>query len=55
MEATLKIFSEVFAWFLKEGGTLLGWMLDKPIILLSLSIFFVGAVVSMLSRIYNAF
>lgn len=52
---TLDIFSEVFAWFLQEGGNLLSWMLDKPIILLSLAIFFVGAVVGVLSRIYGSF
>lgn len=52
---TLKIFSEVMAWFLKEGGTLLSWMLDKPIILLSLAIFFVGSVIGVLSRIYSSF
>lgn len=52
---TLSIFSEVFAWFLKEGGNLLAWMLGKPIILLSLSVFFVGAVVGMLARIYSSF
>lgn len=52
---TLSIFSEVFSWFLKEGGNLLSWMLGKPIILLSLSVFFVGAVVGMLSRIYSSF
>lgn len=52
---TLSIFSEVFAWFLEEGGNLLSWMLDKPIILLSLAIFFVGAVVGVLARIYSSF
>lgn len=52
---TLGVFSEVFAWFLEEGANLLSWMLDKPIILLSLAIFFVGAVVGMLSRIYSSF
>lgn len=52
---TLTTFSSVFAWFLDRGGELLTWMLNKPIILLALSIFFVGAVVGMLSRIYNAF
>ncbi len=52
---TLTTFSSVFAWFLERGGELLTWMLDKPIILLALSIFFVGSVVGMLSRIYNAF
>lgn len=52
---TLTTFSEVFSWFLKEGGNLLSWMLDKPIILLSLSVFFVGAVVGILGRIYSSF
>lgn len=52
---TLTIFSEVFAWFLQEGGNLLSWMLGKPIILLSLAVFFVGAVVGVLSRIYSSF
>lgn len=52
---TLTIFSEVFSWFLKEGANLLNWMLDKPIILLSLAIFFVGAVISVLARIYSSF
>lgn len=52
---TLSIFTEVFAWFLDQGALLLSWMLDKPIILLSLAIFFVGAVIGVLSRIYNAF
>lgn len=55
LSGTLDIFSEVFAWFLEEGANLLSWMLDKPIILLSLAIFFVGAVIGVLSRIYNAF
>ena len=52
---TLSIFSEVFAWFLKEGANLLSWMLDKPIILLSLALFFVGAVIGVLARIYGSF
>jgi hypothetical protein len=30
-------------------------MLGKPIILLSLSVFFVGAVVGVLARIYSSF
>ena len=52
---TLDTFSEVFQWFLDSGGDLLAWMLDKPIILLSLAIFFVGAVVGVLARIYSSF
>lgn len=52
---TLDTFSEVFQWFLTSGGDLLSWMLDKPIILLSLAIFFVGAVVGVLARIYSSF
>lgn len=52
---TLATFTEVFEWFLASGGDLLAWMLDKPIILLSLAIFFVGAVVGVLARIYSSF
>lgn len=52
---TLETFTEVFDWFLQSGGDLLAWMLDKPIILLSLAIFFVGAVVGVLARIYSSF
>lgn len=52
---TLSTFTSVFQWFLDQGGLLLEWMLDKPIILLSLSIFFVGAVVGVLGRIYHSF
>lgn len=52
---TLKTFSDVFAWFLQEGAALLSWMLDKPIILLSLAVFFVGSVIGVLSRIYSSF
>lgn len=55
LSGTLSIFGEVFQWFLDMGADLLSWMLDKPIILCSLAIFFAGAVVGMLSRIYNAF
>lgn len=55
LSGTLAIFTEVFQWFLTSGGELLSWMLDKPIILCSLAVFFVGSVVGMLSRIYNAF
>lgn len=55
LTGTLSIFSEVFRWFLQEGGNLLSWMLDKPIILLSLAVFFVGSVIGVLSRIYSSF
>lgn len=55
LSGTLSIFSEVFGWFLQEGGNLLEWMLDKPIILCSLAIFFAGAVIGILKRVYNAF
>lgn len=55
LTGTLSIFSEVFGWLLKEGANLLSWMLDKPIILCSLAIFFAGSVIGVLKRIYNAF
>lgn len=55
LSGTLAIFTEVFGWLLQEGANLLEWMLDKPIILCSLAIFFAGAVIGILKRIYNAF
>ena len=55
LSGTLSIFSEVFGWLLEEGANLLSWMLDKPIILCSLALFFAGSVIGILKRIYNAF
>lgn len=50
----LEIFSQLFAWILEEGATLLGWMLDKPILMISMGLFFCGAIIAFLMRIYHS-
>ena len=49
----LNIFSQLFAWILKEGAILLSWMLDKPILMISMGLFFCGAIIAFLLRIYH--
>lgn len=50
----LGIFSDLFAWILDEGATLLTWMLDKPILMISMGLFFCGAIIAFLMRIYHS-
>lgn len=50
----LGIFSDLFAWILDEGATLLSWMLDKPILMISMGLFFCGAIIAFLMRIYHS-
>lgn len=50
----LEIFSQLFAWILNEGATLLAWMLDKPILMISMGLFFCGAIIGFLIRIYRS-
>lgn len=50
----LGIFSDLFAWILSEGATLLSWMLDKPILMISMGLFFCGAIIAFLMRIYHS-
>lgn len=50
----LDIFSQLFAWILEEGATLLSWMLDKPILMISMGLFFCGAIIAFLMRIYHS-
>lgn len=50
----LDIFSQLFAWILEEGATLLTWMLDKPILMISMGLFFCGAIIAFLMRIYHS-
>lgn len=50
----LGIFSKLFAWILKEGATLLNWMLDKPILMIAMGLFFCGAIIAFLMRIYHS-
>ena len=50
----LEIFSQLFAWILDEGSTLLTWMLDKPILMIAMGLFFCGAIIAFLMRIYHS-
>lgn len=50
----LDIFSQLFAWILDEGATLLSWMLDKPILMIAMGLFFCGAIIAFLMRIYHS-
>lgn len=50
----LGIFSDLFAWILEEGATLLSWMLDKPILMIAMGLFFCGAIIAFLMRIYHS-
>lgn len=50
----LGIFSQLFKWVLDEGATLLTWMLNKPILMISMSLFFIGAIIAFVMRIYHS-
>lgn len=50
----LDIFSQLMSWILEEGATLLTWMLDKPILMISMGLFFCGAIIAFLMRIYHS-
>lgn len=54
MTSLLGSFTEVAAWMWKEIGLLLSWILNQPILLLAMSLFFVGAVVSFFIRVFHS-
>lgn len=54
MTELLSAFTQVAAWMWSEIGLLLTWILNQPILLLSMSLFFVGAVVSFFIRIFHS-
>ena len=54
MTALLASFTEVAAWFWSEIGKLLSFILGQPIIVLSMSLFFVGAIVSFFIRVFHS-
>lgn len=54
MTSLLASFSTVAAWMWKEIGLLLTWILGQPILLLSMSIFFVGAIVAFFIRVFHS-
>lgn len=54
METLLDAFSQVAAWMWSEVGDLLAFILNQPILLLAMSIFFIGAIVAFFIRIYHS-
>lgn len=54
MTSFLGSFTEVAAWMWKEIGLLLTWILGQPILLLSMSLFFIGAIVSFFIRVFHS-
>ncbi len=54
MTSLLASFTSVAAWMWAEIGKLLTWILDQPILLLAMSLFFVGAIVSFFIRVFHS-
>lgn len=54
MTSLLGSFTEVAAWMWAEIGKLLTWILGQPILLLAMSLFFVGAIVSFFIRVFHS-
>lgn len=54
MSTLLGSFADVAAWMWKEIGLLLTWILGQPILLLSMSLFFIGAIVSFFIRVFHS-
>lgn len=54
MTELLSSFSSVAAWMWSEVGLLLTWIMSQPILLLAMSLFFVGAIVSYFIRIFHS-
>ena len=54
MTPLLGSFPEVAAWMWAEIGKLLTWVLGQPILLLAMSLFFVGAIVSFFIRVFHS-
>ena len=54
MTSLLGSFTDVAAWMWSEIGKLLTWILNQPILLLAMSLFFVGAIVSFFIRVFHS-
>nr|DAF65732.1 MAG TPA: hypothetical protein [Inoviridae sp.] len=54
MTSLLGSFTDVAAWMWVEIGKLLTWILGQPILLLAMSLFFVGAIVSFFIRVFHS-
>lgn len=54
MTSLLKNFTDVAAWMWAEIGKLLTFILGQPILLLAMSLFFVGGIVAFFIRVFHS-
>lgn len=54
VEGLLTNFTTIAAWMWDEVGLLLSFIMEQPILFLTLSLFFIGAVVAFCTRVYKA-
>ena len=54
MTELLTAFSEVAAWMWEEVGLLLAFLLVLPLLLLAMSIFFIGRLLAFFMQIYHS-
>lgn len=50
----LSTFTQIAAWMWSEIGLLLTWILSQPILLMAMSMFFIGAIVSFFIRVFHS-
>lgn len=54
ISSLLSTFTTIAAWMWSEIGLLLTWILDQPILLMAMSLFFIGAIVSFFIRVFHS-
>lgn len=54
MSSILETATTVLTWFITSMGSLLGFIIDNPVILVLFMIFMVGAAIGMLMRIWKS-
>lgn len=54
ISSLLSTFTTIAAWMWSEIGLLLTWILSQPILLMAMSLFFIGAIVSFFIRVFHS-
>lgn len=52
-EMPLSEFSQVSSWLWSQVGLFLKFLIGQPILLLAMSLFFIGVIVAFLFRVYS--
>lgn len=50
----LSTFTTVQAWILSEIGLLVTWIVSQPVLMVAMSLFFCGAIISFFIRIFHS-